>query len=78
MMPVDEKYATYHEMAIKATMDDPNLRVHTTKKSAYEEFMMMVNEFGGAKKLSSQDVAKLLRFAYVGVDLHYKVDDVNN
>lgn len=69
-MPENNDSAACCEMAPKATMDQK-----ADKKLAYEELLKMINELNETKvPPSQQSVGQLLRLAYVGADLQYKVD----
>lgn len=82
VMQDDEKFATYHEMAQMASMENPNLKIHTIKRTAYEEFLKMIKELQekqvAPSSTSSTEIDKLLRHVYLGADLHYKVDVKND
>lgn len=82
MQEVNEKFASYYEMAQMASMENPNFQIHAKKRTAHEEFLKITKELDEKQQqqqqVSSIDIEKILRYAYLGADLHYKVDVKND
>lgn len=76
MVPEDPVLVGYHERVFKGALEDPKIKILTTKRQASHEFQQAMKDHDECcKMMTAEKIQKLMIWFYKGRDLVYSDND---